>query len=140
MTLEKQVAIAVMKLATPISLFYIANQFTVGKSTAGKTIQEVCMVIQNVLANHFICLINLKKVVTNFHCMGFLNCMWVMDSTHTPILCPPKGIQAFIPLMQASKPWCVGGWWSGSGQEKGRLVKGENNLEVAVRTGKEKET
>ncbi|XP_019371705.1 PREDICTED: uncharacterized protein LOC109296671 [Gavialis gangeticus] len=93
---EKRVAIAVLKLATPGSLRYIANQFGVGRSTAGEAVREVCLVIQDVLANRFIRLINPQEVVAGFRCIGFPNCVGAMDSTHIPIVCPPQGGQAFI--------------------------------------------
>ncbi|KYO23758.1 hypothetical protein Y1Q_0002370 [Alligator mississippiensis] len=58
LTPEKQVSIAIMKLATPGSLCYVTSQFSIGKSMTGDVIQKVCLVIQKVLAKCFICLIN----------------------------------------------------------------------------------
>ncbi|KYO45849.1 hypothetical protein Y1Q_0021484 [Alligator mississippiensis] len=45
LTPEKQVAIAIMKLATPSIFCYIANQLAMGKSTVRDVIQEVCLAI-----------------------------------------------------------------------------------------------
>ncbi|KYO42844.1 hypothetical protein Y1Q_0016083 [Alligator mississippiensis] len=52
LTLEQGVAIASMKLATPSSYHYVTNQFSMGKTTAGKVIQEVYLVIQGILVIH----------------------------------------------------------------------------------------
>ncbi|KYO39490.1 hypothetical protein Y1Q_0021126 [Alligator mississippiensis] len=97
-TPEKQVVIAILKLATRSSLHYITNQFGMGKSMAEEAIWEVCLVIQNVLYNCFICLINPQAVVTRVCLMDFFNCLGAIDGTHIPILCPPQGTRAFINL------------------------------------------
>ncbi|KYO34370.1 hypothetical protein Y1Q_0007641 [Alligator mississippiensis] len=78
LTPQKWVAIAVKKLVVPSSLCYVA-------------IWEVaiCLVIQNIPANRFICLINPQEVVTGICCMDFLNCMGAMDGICIPIFCPP---------------------------------------------------
>ncbi|KYO36685.1 hypothetical protein Y1Q_0024356 [Alligator mississippiensis] len=55
-------AMAIMKLATPSSYCYVANQFGMDKTMAKETIQEVGLVIQDILANCFIHLVHLKKV------------------------------------------------------------------------------
>ncbi|KYO35537.1 hypothetical protein Y1Q_0008092 [Alligator mississippiensis] len=54
-TLEKGAAITVMKLAITTSLCCITNQFSMGKSMAKGATQVVCLFIQDVLANCFIC-------------------------------------------------------------------------------------
>ncbi|KYO18985.1 LEG1-like protein [Alligator mississippiensis] len=59
---EKYVTITILKLANAGSLCHVGNHFSVDKSTATEAIQEVCLVIQDILANHFICLINLQGV------------------------------------------------------------------------------
>ncbi|KYO18799.1 hypothetical protein Y1Q_0009222 [Alligator mississippiensis] len=76
----------IMKLATPSSLCYITNQFGIRKSMARDAVWEVCLVIQIVLTNCFICVVSPQEVVTSFYHTGFLNCMGAMDSTHIPIL------------------------------------------------------
>ncbi|KYO28031.1 hypothetical protein Y1Q_0014214 [Alligator mississippiensis] len=93
LTLEKQVIITIMNLATPNSLQYITNQFGMGKSMAR---EEVCLVIQNILANCFICLINPQEVVTGFCQKGFPNNMGALDSTHIRTICLPQGPRLFI--------------------------------------------
>ncbi|KYO33417.1 hypothetical protein Y1Q_0008637 [Alligator mississippiensis] len=92
-------AIAILKLATPSSLHYIASLFSVAKSMARKAVRGVFLVIQNVLANHFIHLINTQEVVTSFHHLGFPNCVGAMDDTSVPILCLPQGTWAFFSVI-----------------------------------------
>ncbi|KYO40033.1 hypothetical protein Y1Q_0006567 [Alligator mississippiensis] len=84
-----------MKLAILSILYYVTNQFSVGKSMTRETVQQVCLDIQNVLANHFIHLINLQEVVASFYQIGFSHCTGTTDSTHIPILFLPQGTQAF---------------------------------------------
>ncbi|KYO18898.1 hypothetical protein Y1Q_0018878 [Alligator mississippiensis] len=59
LTLEKRVAITIMKLATPSSYRCIINQIGMGKTTADEAIWDVRLVIQDVLTNRFIHHINL---------------------------------------------------------------------------------
>ncbi|KYO38180.1 hypothetical protein Y1Q_0007290 [Alligator mississippiensis] len=84
-----------MKLATPGIYCYIANQFSIGKSVAGEAIWEACGVIQDILANHFIHLINPQNVITDFSCMGFPTCVSAVDGIYIPTLCPTQASQAF---------------------------------------------
>lgn len=51
---EKWVAIDIMKVATPISYCYLANQFSMDRATVGKVIWDVYLDIQDILANCFI--------------------------------------------------------------------------------------
>lgn len=64
-----------MKLANLSSLHDITNQFSVDKSTARQAVQEVCLGIQNVLANCFTYLINPQKMIATLHHIGFPSCM-----------------------------------------------------------------
>ncbi|KYO32666.1 hypothetical protein Y1Q_0007838 [Alligator mississippiensis] len=96
LTVEKCVAMEVMKLAFRNSYHYVDNQFGIGKTTVGEAIWDVYLVIQDILSNYFIHLINPQEAVTDFNCMGFPNCVGAMDGTQIPILCPAQGVQAFI--------------------------------------------
>ncbi|KAM7165966.1 uncharacterized protein RBU57_007013 [Macrochelys suwanniensis] len=49
LTVEKQVAIAIWKLATPDCYQLVANQFGVGKSTVGIVLMQVCKAINRIL-------------------------------------------------------------------------------------------
>ncbi|XP_025060606.1 protein ANTAGONIST OF LIKE HETEROCHROMATIN PROTEIN 1-like [Alligator sinensis] len=89
LSVEKRVAIAIWKLATPNCQRSVANQFGVGKSTAGSAIREVCTAIRKVLAPRFLGLFNPQEVINGFAHMGFPNCIGVINSIHIPILCPP---------------------------------------------------
>lgn len=63
---------------------------------AAEVTWEVSLIIQDILISCFIYLTNLQELAAIFHCIGFPNCMKAMDSTHIPILCPPKGTQTVI--------------------------------------------
>lgn len=67
--MEKCMAAAIWKLVTSANLWSMANHFR--KSTAGLTVQEVCSVIQRVLATQFLCLTNLKEVIIGLPSWAF---------------------------------------------------------------------
>ncbi|KYO18660.1 hypothetical protein Y1Q_0009118 [Alligator mississippiensis] len=79
----------------PHQLLLPVSQFSMVRTTAGEDIWEVCQVIQDNLANCFICLIIPLEVVTGFHCMGFPNCLETMGSNHISILCLGQATQTF---------------------------------------------
>ncbi|CAM4571328.1 unnamed protein product, partial [Lepidochelys kempii] len=85
---EKQVAIAVWKLATPDSFRSVANQFAVGKSTVGIVLMQVCRAINCILLRRTVTPGNAHDIVDGFAQMGFPNCRGVIDGTHIPILAP----------------------------------------------------
>ncbi|KAM7175159.1 uncharacterized protein RBU57_001445 [Macrochelys suwanniensis] len=87
-SLEKRVAIALWKLATPDCYRSVANQFGVGKSTVGVMLMEVCRAINHILLRKSMILGNMCDVVDVFAQMGFPNCGWAIDGTHIPILAP----------------------------------------------------
>ncbi|CAM5164998.1 unnamed protein product [Natator depressus] len=88
LTVEKQVAIAIWKLATPDSYRSDANQFGVGKLTIGIVLMQVCRAINRILLRRTVILGNMHDIVAGFAQMGFPNCRGVMDGTHIPILAP----------------------------------------------------
>ncbi|KYO41318.1 putative nuclease HARBI1 [Alligator mississippiensis] len=83
---DKRVAMAIMKLATPTSLRYIANQFGLAPCTPGLATCEVCQMLKDMAANKFIHLANPKQVIDGFNAKGFLNCVGALDSIHIPVL------------------------------------------------------
>ncbi|CAM4546422.1 unnamed protein product [Caretta caretta] len=83
---EKQVAIAIWKLANPDSYRLVANQFGVGKSTVGITLIQVCRAINHI--RRTVTLGNVHDIVAGFAQMVFPNCGGVIDGTHIPILAP----------------------------------------------------
>ncbi|CAM5168244.1 unnamed protein product [Eretmochelys imbricata] len=85
-TVEKQVAIALWKLATPDSYRSVRNQFGVGKSTVGAAVMQVAHAIKDLLISRVATLENVQVIVDGFAAMGFPNCGGAVDGTHIPIL------------------------------------------------------
>ncbi|CAM5075757.1 unnamed protein product [Eretmochelys imbricata] len=88
LTVEKQVAIALWKLATPDSYCSVGNQFGVGKSTVGAAVMQVANAIKDLLISRVVTLGNMQVIVDGFAAMGFPNCGGAIDGTHIPILAP----------------------------------------------------
>ncbi|XP_067394775.1 uncharacterized protein, partial [Emydura macquarii macquarii] len=88
MTVEKRVAIALWKLATPDCYRSVGNQFGVGKSTVGAAVIQVCSAINRLLLRRLVTLGNVQDIVEGFAAMGFPNCGGPIDGTHIPILAP----------------------------------------------------
>uniref|UniRef100_A0A8C4Y219 DDE Tnp4 domain-containing protein n=1 Tax=Gopherus evgoodei TaxID=1825980 RepID=A0A8C4Y219_9SAUR len=93
---EKRVAIAIWKLATPDNYRSVANQFGVGKSTIGIVLMQVCRAINRMLLRRTVTLGNVQDVVDGFAQMGFPNCGGAIDGTHIPILAPPHLASEYI--------------------------------------------
>ncbi|CAM5104837.1 unnamed protein product [Natator depressus] len=74
LTVEKQVAIALWKLATPDSYWSVGNQFGVGKSTVGAAVIQVANAITELLLSRVVTLGNVQVIVDGFAAMGFPNC------------------------------------------------------------------
>uniref|UniRef100_A0A8C8R4N1 DDE Tnp4 domain-containing protein n=1 Tax=Pelusios castaneus TaxID=367368 RepID=A0A8C8R4N1_9SAUR len=88
LTVEKRVAIAVWKMATPDCYRSVANQFGVGRSTVRLALSQVCQAINRVLLRSTVTLGNVREIVDGFAAMGFPNCGGAIDGTHIPILAP----------------------------------------------------
>ncbi|CAM5120087.1 unnamed protein product, partial [Eretmochelys imbricata] len=86
LVVEKQVAIAIWKLATPDSYQSVANQFGVGKSTVGIVFMQVCRATNRILLRRTVTLGNVHDIVAGFAQMGFPNCGGARDGTHIPTL------------------------------------------------------
>ncbi|CAM4634261.1 unnamed protein product [Caretta caretta] len=86
LTVEKQVAIALWKLAVPDSYRSVGNQFGVGKSTVGAAVLQVANAIIDQLLSRVVTLGNVQTIVDGFNALGFPNCSRVIDGTHIPIL------------------------------------------------------
>ncbi|XP_050821548.1 uncharacterized protein LOC127057009 [Gopherus flavomarginatus] len=87
-TVHKQVAIALWKLATPDSYQSVRNQFGMGKSTVGASVIQVANVITELLLSRVVTLGNMQVIVDGFAAMGFPNCSGAIDRTHISILGP----------------------------------------------------
>ncbi|CAM5090157.1 unnamed protein product [Natator depressus] len=88
LTVEKQVAIVLWKLAPPDSYRSVGNQFGVGKSTVGAAVMQVANTITELLISREVTLGNVQVIVDGFHAMGFPKCGGAIDGTHIPILAP----------------------------------------------------
>ncbi|XP_065435194.1 uncharacterized protein LOC135978000 [Chrysemys picta bellii] len=83
-TVEKRVAIALWKLATPDSYRSVG----VGISTVGAAVIQVANAITELLLRKVVTLGNVQVIVDGFAAMGFPNCGGAIDGTHIPILAP----------------------------------------------------
>ncbi|KAG6927814.1 hypothetical protein G0U57_009276, partial [Chelydra serpentina] len=88
LTIQKRVAIALWKLATPDSYRSVANQFGVGKSTVGVAVMQVAHAIVDLLLSKVVTLGDMQVIIDGFSAMGFPNCGGAIDGTHIPILGP----------------------------------------------------
>ncbi|CAM5128216.1 unnamed protein product [Eretmochelys imbricata] len=95
-TVEKQVVIALWKLATPDSYQSVGNQFGVGKSTVGAAVMQVANAIKDLLISRVVTLGNVQVIVDGFAAMGFPNCGAAIDRTHIPILAPEHQAGEYI--------------------------------------------
>ncbi|CAM4660391.1 unnamed protein product [Lepidochelys olivacea] len=96
LTVEKQVAIALWKLAMPYSYQSVGNQFGVGKSTVGAAVMQVANAIKDLLISRVVTLGNVQVIVDGFAAMGFPNCGGAVDGTHIPILAPEHEAGEYI--------------------------------------------
>ncbi|CAM5114441.1 unnamed protein product [Eretmochelys imbricata] len=97
LTSEKQVAIALWKLAMPDCYWSVRNQFGVVKSTVGTAvIQKVANAITDVQLSRVVTLGNVQVIVDGFAAMGFPNCSGAIDGTHIPILAPDHLANQYI--------------------------------------------
>uniref|UniRef100_A0A8C4VL95 DDE Tnp4 domain-containing protein n=1 Tax=Gopherus evgoodei TaxID=1825980 RepID=A0A8C4VL95_9SAUR len=88
LTVEKQVEIALWKLATPDSYRSVGNQSGVGKSSVGAAVMQEAKAIIKLLLRKVVTLGNVQVIVDGFAAMGFPNCGGAIDGTHIPILAP----------------------------------------------------
>ncbi|KAH1187045.1 hypothetical protein KIL84_019794 [Mauremys mutica] len=96
LTVHKQVAIALWKLATPDSYRSVGNQFRMGKSTVGAAVIQVANAIKELLLSRVVTLRNVQVIVDGFAAMGFPNCGGVIDGPHIPILAPEHQASEYI--------------------------------------------
>ncbi|CAM4685680.1 unnamed protein product [Lepidochelys kempii] len=96
LTVEKQVAIALWKLAMPNSYRSVGNQFGTGKSTVGAAVMQVANAIKDLLISRVVTLGNVQVIVDGFAAMGFPNCGGATDGTHIPVLAPEHQASEYI--------------------------------------------
>ncbi|KAM7181774.1 uncharacterized protein RBU57_000416 [Macrochelys suwanniensis] len=93
---EKRLAIALWKLATPDSYQSVANQFGVGKYTVGAVVMQVAKAITELLVPRVVTLGNVQLILDGFAAMGFPNCGGAIDGTHIPISAPDHQASEYI--------------------------------------------
>ncbi|CAM5152167.1 unnamed protein product, partial [Natator depressus] len=91
LTVEKQVAIALWKLAMPDSYRSVGNQFGVGAA-----VMQLANAIKDLLISRVGTLGNVQVIVDGFAAMGFPNCGGAIDGTHIPILAPEHQAGEYI--------------------------------------------
>ncbi|CAM4545622.1 unnamed protein product [Caretta caretta] len=96
LTVEKQVAITLWKLATPDSYWSVGNQFEVGKSTVGAAVLQVASAIIDRLLSKVVILGNVQTIVDGFNALGFPNCSSGYVFSLSPILTPEHWSSQYI--------------------------------------------
>ncbi|XP_065455330.1 uncharacterized protein LOC135984327 [Chrysemys picta bellii] len=96
LTVEKQMAIALWKLAMPECYRSVGNHFGVSKSTVGTAVIQVANAITDILLSRVVTLRNVQVIVGGFAAMGFPNCGGAVDGTHIPILAPDHLANRYI--------------------------------------------
>ncbi|KAM7134938.1 uncharacterized protein RBU57_017066 [Macrochelys suwanniensis] len=96
LTVEKRVAIALWKLATPDSYRSVGNQFGVCKSTMGAAVMQVANAITELLLSRVVTLGNVQVIVEGIAAMGFPNCGGAIGGMHIPILAPDHLARHYI--------------------------------------------
>ncbi|CAM5165123.1 unnamed protein product [Natator depressus] len=88
LSVHKQVAIALWKLAMPDSYQSVGNQFGVGKSTVGAAVIQAANAITELLLSRVVTLGNVQVIVDGFAAMGFPNCGGAIVGMYIPVLGP----------------------------------------------------
>ncbi|KAJ7317228.1 hypothetical protein JRQ81_003390 [Phrynocephalus forsythii] len=94
-TVEKQVAITIWKLATPESYRSVAECFGVGRSTVSRIVMEVCQALYDVY-HQVVHLSRPQAVMAGFAARGFPHCIGALDATHIPIIAPAHRATEYI--------------------------------------------
>ncbi|XP_075753241.1 uncharacterized protein LOC142818308 [Pelodiscus sinensis] len=93
---DKRVAIAIWKLATPDSYRSVAHQLGMGRLTVGAVVTQVVHAINDILFQQVIRLQDVDATVAGFSVLGFPNCGGTLDATHIPIRAPECQAAHFI--------------------------------------------
>nr|XP_020633184.1 protein ANTAGONIST OF LIKE HETEROCHROMATIN PROTEIN 1-like [Pogona vitticeps] len=94
-TVEKQLGIAIWKLATPDSYRSVAECFGVGRSTVSRIVMEVCQALYDVY-HRVVHLTRPQAVMAGFAAKGFPHCIGAIDATHIPIIAPAHRATEYI--------------------------------------------
>ncbi|XP_075791513.1 uncharacterized protein LOC142830452 [Pelodiscus sinensis] len=117
---EKRIAIALWKLATPDSYRSVGHQFGVGKSTVGAVLMEVVTAINAELLHRTVRLGDLQTILAGFAGLGFPNCGGALDGTPSM----PRPIERHsISIGRATSLWCCR-LWSTTGDSSRMFASG----------------
>ncbi|XP_075755465.1 uncharacterized protein LOC142818592 [Pelodiscus sinensis] len=94
--LQKHVAFALWKHATPDSYRSVRNQFGMGRSTVGVVLMQVVKAINRVLLRRVVHLADTDAVIRGFGTLGFPNCGGAIDGTHIPICAPEHQASQYV--------------------------------------------
>ncbi|CAM4586167.1 unnamed protein product [Lepidochelys kempii] len=128
LTVEKQVVIALWKLATPDSYRSAGNQFGVSKSTVGTAVMQVASAITELLLSRVVTLGNVQVIVDGFAAMRFPICGGAIDGTHIPILAPEHQAAEYI-NRKGYFSMCCKHWW---------ITRDVSSTSTSVRDGRER--
>uniref|UniRef100_A0A8C3H6F6 DDE Tnp4 domain-containing protein n=1 Tax=Chrysemys picta bellii TaxID=8478 RepID=A0A8C3H6F6_CHRPI len=96
LTVQKRVAIALWKLATPDSYRSVANHFALATCITTTPTVDLPTPIVDVLLSKVVTLGNVEVIIDGFAAMGFPNCGGAIDGTHIPILAPDHQASQYI--------------------------------------------
>ncbi|CAM5085698.1 unnamed protein product, partial [Eretmochelys imbricata] len=96
LTVHKQVAIALWKLATPDSYWSVGINLEWANLQWGAAVMQVANAIKDMLISRVVTLGNVQIIVDGFAAMGFPNCGGAIDGTHIPILAPEHQAGEYI--------------------------------------------
>lgn len=100
LTIEKRIAIALYKLTTGNDYRFIANKFSVHKSTVHFCVYDVCKAINAILLPIYINIpsyFEAQQISQSFEKMtGFPQVLGVIGATHVPVVTPPEEYRYFV--------------------------------------------
>ncbi|CAM5083289.1 unnamed protein product [Natator depressus] len=110
LTVHKQVAIALGKLAMPDSYRSVGNQFGVGKSTVGVAVMQIANAVIELLLSRVVTLGNVQVIVDGFAAMGFPNCGGAIDGSIS-LFWDQTTRAASTLTVRGTFQWCCKHWW-----------------------------
>uniref|UniRef100_A0A8D0GQE7 DDE Tnp4 domain-containing protein n=1 Tax=Sphenodon punctatus TaxID=8508 RepID=A0A8D0GQE7_SPHPU len=95
-SVEKRLAITLLKLATTDGYRSVAARFGVGVSTVCNIVIEVCKTINDILLPKVIQFHDLSEIVNGFQMLGFPQCMGAINGSHIRIIAPAVNKESYV--------------------------------------------